>query len=256
LGFLLQAFGPNLALIVYAIASVCVVLWLVVVPTDAPQHERGVRFGSVGAVLRSSSRFPLYLMGWLVIGVAFTGAWSFLALRIENRGGGPLLVGLGAALGGAIEVPTFRLASRLVERRGLRATFALGCGVYAVGFLLWGLVSDPVVLSLLFPFEGVGFALLFASGVPIVGRLVPPALHATGQSMSGVAWMGLAPIVGGPIGGWVYGTVGPVALYAGASALCLIGATAVWFTLSDPAFAAPAPSAPAREAEAPAAVEV
>jgi MFS transporter, PPP family, 3-phenylpropionic acid transporter len=239
LGFTLQAFGANAALVVYAIASLCTVAWLLVVPTDAPQHKRGERFGSVGAVFRASRRFPVYLLGWLVIGIAFTAAWSFLALRIVSRGGGPLLVGLGAAFGGAIEVPTFRAASRITGRRGLRTTFALGCGVYAVGFLLWGLVSDPVVLSLLFPFEGAAFALLFASGVPIVGRLVPPALHATGQSIAGMTWMGLAPIIGGPVGGLVYESLGPVWLYAGASALCVAGAAGVWLTLADPTFARP-----------------
>lgn len=257
LGFLLQAFGANAALVVYAVASACAVVWLSAIPTDAPRHERGERFGSVGAVFRSSPRFPVYLLGWLVIGIAFTAAWSFLALRIVSRGGGPLLVGLGAALGGAMEVPTFRAASRLNRRGGLRTTFAIGCGVYAVGFLLWGLVSDPIVLSLLFPFEGVAFALLFASGVPIVGRLVPPALHATGQSISGMTWMGLAPVIGGPVGGWVYETLGPAWLYAGASVLCLVGATAVWFTLADPAFARPArrPGAAGDLAEARATVE-
>jgi PPP family 3-phenylpropionic acid transporter len=251
LGFLLQEAGANSALVVYAIASAGVALWLVTLQTDPPEHERGARFGSVGAVFRGSDRLPIYLLGWLVIGVAFTAAWTFLALRIENRGGGPLLVGLGAALGGAIEVPTFRLASRLTERRGLRATFALGCVVYAAAFLLWGVVTDPVALSLLFPFEGVGFALLFASGVPIIGRLVPPQLHATGQAISGVTWMGVAPIVGGPIGGWVYATLGAVALYAGASVLCLVGGVIVWLTLNDPAFARPVGRLPAPDVEAP-----
>jgi PPP family 3-phenylpropionic acid transporter len=243
--------GANAALVVYAVASAGAALWLVTLQTDPPQHERGARFGSVGAVFRASDRFPIYLLGWLVIGVAFTAAWTFLALRIENRGGGPLLVGLGAALGGAIEVPTFRLASRLTERRGLRTTFGLGCVVYATAFLLWGIVTDPVALSLLFPFEGVGFALLFASGVPIIGRLVPPHLHATGQAMSGVTWMGVAPIVGGPIGGWVYGTLGALTLYAGASVLCLVGGAVVWRTLNDPAFARPAGPTSEVEASAP-----
>jgi PPP family 3-phenylpropionic acid transporter len=240
LGFLLQRAGANSALVVYAIASAGVALWLVTLQTDPPQHERGAKFGSVGAVFRASDRFPIYLLGWLVIGVAFTAAWTFLALRIENRGGGPLLVGLGAALGGAIEVPTFRVASRLTERRGLRTTFALGCIVYAAAFLLWGIVTEPVALSLLFPFEGIGFALLFASGVPIIGQLVPPQLHATGQAISGVTWMGVAPIVGGPLGGWVYDTLGAVTLYAGASVLCLAGGAIVWRTLNAPAFARPA----------------
>jgi PPP family 3-phenylpropionic acid transporter len=255
-GLLLQAIGADWALVVYAAASLAVALWLTTIPTDAPQHEGGGRFGSVGAVFRTSRRFPVYLIGWLVIGIAFTAAWSFLALRIESRGGGPLLVGLGAALGGAIEVPTFVLAARLTERRGLRLTFALGCLAYAAGFLLWGVVKDPIVLSLLFPFEGVGFALLFASGVVIVGRLVPQQLHATGQSISGVTWMGLAPIVGGPVGGWVYGAFGAVALYAGASFLCLAGGCIVWLTLADPAFTAPVEPEVAEGVRVPADVEV
>ena len=239
LGFLLQAVGPNWALVVFACASAAVAAWLIRFEADPPRHTGGGRFGAVGAALRASPRVPAYLLGWLLIGVAFTAAWSFLALRIEGRGGGPLLVGLGAALGGAVEVPAFRGASRLSERRGLRATFATGCVVYAVGFLLWGLVSSPVALSLLFPFEGLGFALLLASGVPIVGRLVPPQLHGTGQSLSGMTWMGLAPIVGGPVGGWLYATTGPVALYAGSSALCLVGGAIVWRTLTDERFTRP-----------------
>jgi MFS transporter, PPP family, 3-phenylpropionic acid transporter len=115
LGFLLQAIGANWALVVFASASAAVALWLTRFQADAPAHHGGGRFGSVGTAFRASPRLPAYLLGWLLIGIAFTAAWSFLALRIESRGGGPLLVGLGAALGGAVEVPTFRGASRLTE---------------------------------------------------------------------------------------------------------------------------------------------
>jgi PPP family 3-phenylpropionic acid transporter len=166
------------------------------------------------------------------------------------------LGGRGLLLGGAVEVPTFRLASRLMQRRGVRITFGLGCLVYAIGFVLWGIVTSPVLLSLLFPLEGVGFALLFASGVVIVGRLVPAQVHATGQAISGLTWMGLAPILGGPLGGWIFGTVGAVALYAGASALCLVGGTIVWRTLSGPAFSSPLDRRQVDEVAVPTSAEV
>lgn len=256
LGVVLEATGPNWALLAYAAASVFAAAWLRTMPLDEPQHARGERFGSVGAVFRGARRLPAYLLGWLLIGVAFTAAWSFLSLRIDARGGGPLLVGLGAAFGGAVEVPTFRLASRLMQRRGVRITFGLGCLVYAIGFVLWGIVTSPVLLSLLFPLEGVGFALLFASGVVIVGRLVPAQVHATGQAISGLTWMGLAPILGGPLGGWIFGTLGAVALYAGASALCLVGGAVVWLTLSGPAFSSPLDRRQVDEVAVPTSAEV
>jgi hypothetical protein len=92
--------------------------------------------------------------------------------------------------------------------------------------------------------------------VVIVGRLVPAQVHATGQAISGLTWMGLAPILGGPLGGWIFGTLGAVALYAGASALCLVGGAVVWLTLSGPAFSSPLDRRQVDEVAVPTSAEV
>lgn len=114
-----------------------------------------------------------------------------------------------------------RLSSRLGRRWGLRRVYALGCATYATGFLLWGLIEDPTVVSLLTVFEGVGFALLFTTGVVIVGKMLPPTLYSTGQSMAITVGLGVAPILGAGIGGFVYDALGPLTLYASASTLAL-----------------------------------
>lgn len=240
LGVLLQAAGVRWALLIYALGSMLVVAWGSVVEPDPPGHvqEHG-RLGAVGAVFRAAPRFWLFLAGSLLLWTGFTGAWNFLALRIESRGGGPLLVGIGTALGGAIEVPVMRASSRLQRRFGLRSVYAAGAVVYGVGFLLWGLVDSAVVVSGLTMLEGVGFALLFTSGVVIVGRLVPPALQATGQSMVTAVGFGVAPIIGGAVAGFVYEHLGATTLYSGASVLALAGGATVWASLSAPGFRRP-----------------
>ncbi len=237
LGAFLEAAGVRYALLAYAVASLLVLLWAQTIEADPPhrpQHEG--RLGAVGAVFREAPRFWMYLGGITFVWVGFTAAWNFISLKIERGGGGPFLVGVGTALGGAVEVPVMRWSTRLQRTIGIRRTYLLGSLVYATGFLLWGLITNPTIVSLLTVFEGFGFSLLFTSGVVIVGKMVPRSLYATGQSIASTVAFGIAPIVGGVLGGTVYETFGPVTMYVGASALVLVGAALSWITLSTPEF--------------------
>jgi MFS transporter, PPP family, 3-phenylpropionic acid transporter len=240
LGLVLQAVGARWSVPIYTAVSAVLLLWTLTLRRDPPPHtgESG-RFGAVGDAFRHAPRFVWFLLAELFLWIGFSGAWNFLALRIEGAGGGPLLVGLGAALGGVAEVVVMRGSSRLSERIGLRGVFAAGCLVYGTGFLLWGVVNNALAISLLTVLEGTGFGLLFTSGVVIVGRLLPSSLYATGQSIANTVAFGIGPIIGGTLGGWIYQDVGPLALYAGSSALAVTAAVIAWRTLSAPAFTRP-----------------
>jgi PPP family 3-phenylpropionic acid transporter len=126
-----------------------------------------------------------------------------------------------------------RLSSPLSQRVGLRGAFLLGSVFYATGFLLWGLIESPRIVSFLTVFEGLGFALLFTTTVVAIGRMVPPSLYSTGQSVSMMVGFGLGPIIGAGIGGFVYDSFGPVVLYSAASALALSGGLVAWVALNE-----------------------
>jgi MFS family permease len=104
-----------------------------------------------------------------------------------------------------------------------------------------GLITDPTVVSFLSVFEGAGFGLLFTSSVVSVGRLVPPNLYSTGQSIASTVGFGISSMLGGAIGGLVFQRFGPAALYVGASAFALVGAVLGWVALDSPAFTRPHP---------------
>jgi PPP family 3-phenylpropionic acid transporter len=240
IGFTLERTDPTWTMPIYAVASLAVVAWAGTLRADRPAHrERHGRLGAVGAVFRQAPRFWQFLLALLLVWIGFNAAWNFIALKIVQAGGGPLLVGIGTALGGLVEVPVMRYSSRLGRTWGLRATFCLGCIVYAAGFLLWGVVENPTIVSLLTLFEGVGFALLFTTGVVVIGKMVPSSLHSTGQSMAVTAGFGIAPILGAGVGGIVLERFGAVTLYVGASCLALAGAAAAWVALSGPAMVRP-----------------
>lgn len=232
LGVLLEQVGVRWSMIVFAAASLAVVAWAAFVRRDRPErtHMSG-RLGTVGALFREAPRFWIFLVALVLLWTGFNAAWNFIALKIESGGGGPLLVGLGTALGGVIEVPTMRFSSPLSQRIGLRGAFLLGSGFYAVGFMLWGLIDSPRIVSFLTVFEGLGFALLFTTSVVAIGRMVPPSLYSTGQSVSMMVGFGLGPIIGAGIGGFVYDSFGPVVLYPAASVLALSGGLVAWAAL-------------------------
>jgi PPP family 3-phenylpropionic acid transporter len=244
IGFTLQHVGVRWAMPIYAVACLVALGWTATIASDRPsrKQEHG-RLGSVGAVFREAPRFWGFLAALLLVWTGFNGAWNFIGLKIIRAGGGPFLVGIGTALGGCVEVPVMRWSARLGKRLGLRLVYVAGCCVYAFGFLMWGLVSNPTIVSMLTVFEGLAFALLFTTGVVVIGRLLPSTLYSTGQSMAAAAGFGLGPILGAGIGGWVYDRFGAVTLYTGSSILALAGAAVAWFALSTPALSQPYPDA-------------
>ena len=185
-GVLLQQVGIRWVMPVVAFAALAIFVWAIVaIEPDRPARSiRHGRLGAVGAVFRAAPRFWMFLLALLLVWTGFNAAWNFIGLKIERAGGGALLVGIGTALGGLVEVPVMRLSSRFSKRFGLRAVYVAGCIVYATGFLLWGLVEDPTVLSVLTVFEGAGFALLFTTMVVVIGRMLPSSLYSTGQSLA------------------------------------------------------------------------
>jgi MFS transporter, PPP family, 3-phenylpropionic acid transporter len=234
-GAILQAYGVRWAMPCYAASLMLTLGWSTTIERDRGKKlaESG-RLGSVGAVFKEAPRFWGFLAAVLLVWTGFNAAWFFISLRIEDAGGGPLLIGIGVALGGLVEVPTMRGSSRLQRRFGLRRVFVAACTLYALGFLLWGTIDDPTTLSLLTMLEGVAFSLLFTSSVVIVGRLVPAHLYATGAAISQVAGFGLGPILGGFTGGVAYEHLGALPTYLGASTLALLAAIVGWFVLRLP----------------------
>ena len=223
-GLLFEAIGLDLNMVIYAAVCLVVLAWSTTlrVPTVLHVGEHG-RLGAVGTVLGESPRFRSFLSATLLLWFGFSGAWNFIPLKILDQGGGPLLIGFGAALGGLVEVPMMRSSSNLSERFGIRAVFMAGCIVYALGFLLWGLVDDPQVLSILTFLEGIAFALVFTMSVVIVGKLVTPTLYSTGQAVAATVGFGVAPILGGLVA-----LVGGLAVPLGGLGIALRHAAAVF----------------------------
>jgi PPP family 3-phenylpropionic acid transporter len=251
LGFVLYATDVQWMLIAYAAVSVLLLAWTFTLLRDQPDDLGGHgRFGAAGAALRSSSRFRMFLASSLFVWVGFAAAWNFIPLRIQGQGGDARLVGLGLALGGASEVGMMLLSPHAAKRFGLRTVYVGGACIYATGFLVWGLMSSPLLISLSSVFEGLGFGLLFTSGVVIVGKLLPRSLYSSGQSIAGMVAFGVGSIIGGELGGLLYKAFGPVTTYVASSATAFVGAVLAHLALDTPQLSSPATEEPETDLQA------
>jgi len=120
-GVLLEIHGVALALPLYAAAGALLLLWTTFAvrpdrPTDRVEHGR---LGAVGAVFREAPRFWGFLAATLLVWTGFNGAWNFVGLKIVGAGGGPLLIGVGTALGGFMEVATVKTPDDVERLLGL-----------------------------------------------------------------------------------------------------------------------------------------
>jgi MFS transporter, PPP family, 3-phenylpropionic acid transporter len=228
--FALSGLSPVLP--VYAAGIAVVALFVSRFPAGRPaaggEVESTRRFGAVGEALRAPKMLP-FLAGVLVLATSTHAAWDFVPLRIVSGGGGPFLVGVSSGVSAFVEIPFMRSTRSLAARFGLRTVFAAGSVVYVAASVAWALVDDPVAVTAIRIAIGIGFGLVYIALVVMTGRMVPARVRNSGQALLSICSFGLAPVIGGAVGGFVYEHVGPAQLFAGSAAGIALGAAVVWF---------------------------
>lgn len=229
LGAVYASAGLGLVLPVYAAGLAALAVFVSRFPRNRPivSGEHAGRFGAVGEAFRAPRMAP-FLAGVLVLATSTHAAWDFVPLRIVSGGGGAFLVGISSGVSAFVEIPFMRSTSSLVDRLGLRRVFAVGALVYIAASMAWALVADAVAVTAIRIAIGIGFGLVYPALVLITGRLVPARVRNSGQALLSICSFGLAPVIGGAVGGVVYEHVGPSQLFAGSAIGIAIGGACIW----------------------------
>lgn len=184
------------------------------------------------AALRASPVFLPFLGVLLIASIATNASYAFISLRILDEGGGPMLIALASAMPAIVEVPMFTMLGRLSDRFGLRTLYVAGTLLSGIQMLIIAIAPVPIVIALVRLLDGAGFALRYSSIVLIAGAALPDRLRATGQSMASLMTSGIAPVVSGPVGGWVYGSLGGTALFVACSVVLLASSALAYAVLA------------------------
>jgi MFS family permease len=147
-------------------------------------------------------------------------------LYLDQLGASKHLMSVSVALTCVAEVPVFHFAGALIERLGLAGASSAVLLAFVVRLAAYSTMSLWPTLWLILavePLHGVTFGLAWATGTAFAKAEAPPGLEATMQSAFASCYFGLGTGLGGLIGGWTYGALGPAGCFAAAAAVVFVG---------------------------------
>ncbi|MBM6997795.1 MFS transporter [Paenibacillus sp. DXFW5] len=179
-----------------------------------------------------------YLLAFVVFSmlVAIPNAMNsiFMPLFMTDLGGSKLAVGGAVFLSTVFELLAFILLDRFLKRK---LSYLLAC-ITIVSLLFavrWDLMSEathPIQILLIQLLHSVTFGGFFYVGTKLITLLLPRPLRSAGQAVYAFAASGLAGVIAGFWGGWLFQNFGSVVMYRSGVALTLIGAlgfAAIWY---------------------------
>ncbi|WP_199622087.1 MFS transporter [Paenibacillus alkalitolerans] len=169
---------------------------------DVRTNTPPVSLSSLSVVVRNR-QFLWFLLLVFVMMLPHRMNDGFLGLYMTELGAGEQLVGLAWALAAFAEVPTFALLHRYLHRVHELALLGIVGLLYIIRWIVYALVTDPVLLFVLQASHAITFAVFWVTAVTYAVRSVPPELRSTGQSLLAAVFVGMAGIAGGVFGGWL-----------------------------------------------------
>ncbi|MBW4839594.1 MAG: MFS transporter [Paenibacillaceae bacterium] len=179
-----------------------------------------------------------YLLAFVIFSmlVAIPNAMNsiFMPLFMTDLGGSKLAVGGAVFLSTVFELLAFILLDRFLKRK---LSYLLAC-ITIVSLLFairWDLMSEathPIQIMLIQLLHSVTFGGFFYVGTKLITLLLPRPLRSAGQAVYAFAASGLAGVIAGFWGGWLFQNFGSVVMYRSGVALTLIGAlgfAAIWY---------------------------
>ncbi len=189
----------------------------------------GVQKQGAFSELFRDSGLVLLLIATILASIANSLSLTFEGIFVRSLGGGNFLIGLMVASAAYSELPTMFFGDQIAQRiRGPNAVI-LAYGLAASAYIGYILVANPAILPIFSILKGLGFGLFFPTTVRIITERTPDEWASTAQSLMAVGMFGVAPLVAGPIGGFIHDAISPGAVF-GLGILALgLAAVVLWF---------------------------
>ena len=103
---------------------------------------------------------------------------------------------------------------------------ALGANV--VRLVAYAVMPDAWMVLPIHLLHGLAFSAMWVAGVTYAGELAPPGMGATAQGLFGGVNMGLGAAAGAMMGGLLYDSTGPRAMYGWVAVTVAVGMAGFW----------------------------
>jgi len=165
------------------------------------------RVRQIGLLL-AQPRFAVFLLTAFLMQASMSMGFAFLNIYMSQLGATDSFIGLSWAVSGLSEIAAFALLGYFLRRFGAKSVILIAYSVMTLRWFCYSLVRTPFLFLPIQLMQGFSAGFFFAGGVNFVQEEAPEGLKTTGQTIFGAANMGLGPIAGMSLGGYladVYG---------------------------------------------------
>lgn len=230
-GSLLHALG-GLQNIPYLFWSLWILpMVLLVFLKDEKSTGQRVSLAALGRLFRNRQLMWFFVLVFLLM-VPHRMNDSLLALHLKDLGASDTMIGWAWALVAASEIPTFALLGRYLHKFHELALLGVVAVFYTIRWFLYGVVTDPLLVTLLQISTVVTWAAFWIIAVQYVTRLVPEEMRSTGQSMLAMVFVGISGVTGGYAGGLVKDHFGGAYTYQAGAAMTAVAAVLLFGTFA------------------------
>ncbi|XID93653.1 MFS transporter [Paenibacillaceae bacterium WGS1546] len=220
-GYVLQTHGSEWT-IPLMLGVVVVSLAFSLLLGDYQAALKKFEFGGLWALLRR--RETLLFFGLiLTISVAHRTNEGFLSVSMREIGADDSVIGYAALAAAVSEIPMFFLLARFGHRFREFALLAIASAFYVVRLGLLSAATEPWMYVALQAMHSVTFAIFYITALRCLQMLIPDEYRSSGQAVFAVVWMGLAGVIAGMLGGWLFDSFGLAYVFRAGALFALIG---------------------------------
>lgn len=168
--------------------------------------------GSFGAVLKNKGLMML-LSAVFLSGISNSLSMTYDGIFVRSLGGSNFLIGVMIAFSAFSELPAMFFSQRISKIIRRPNTILLAYVFTTIAYIGYLLVGTPNVLPIFSISKGLGYGLNLTMSIVMLTGLTPEEWSAASQSLMTISWMGLAPLVAGPLGGIILDAFGIRAVY-------------------------------------------
>ncbi|MBP1154748.1 MULTISPECIES: MFS transporter [unclassified Paenibacillus] len=220
-GMLLKEFGVDLTASLIVATIGCSLLLSFRLKDARQTGYKKPDFSGLVPIITSRS-FLAFLLAVLVVSVAHRFNDGFLALYLQSLGADQTIVGWSWLASAVSEIPIFFWLSKHGHKYKELPLLVLCCFVYVARFFLMSIVDNPLWVIAIQSMHSISFGIFLFTVIRYIQNVVPDQFRASGQAVFAITWSGLAGLISGALGGWVFNSWGPHAMYTLASALAFV----------------------------------
>jgi PPP family 3-phenylpropionic acid transporter len=155
----------------------------------------------------------LFLVSVFLVAAGSGAVSNFFSLYMDSIGAGEGVIGMAWAVASISEIPVMIYAGHIMRRMSASGLLKLSFAVYALRWLIFSFIRDPLWAVAMQLLQGLSFAAFLTAGVTYLNERTPEGFATTSQAIFNVVCYGLAAVAGSLAGGYIYDHGGMAVLF-------------------------------------------